>query len=121
MIPDSWFKHHRREDGEHVGYIAPADDGFSAYTLFGYLLCADVDLDDAEKALDATGLRHLAERWLLTVDHRDDPLVVEVVEATPASVTVKHIDYGDDDSWGTLYTLDVPVDHSELRPARPLS
>lgn len=121
MVPNDWFKHHRVEDGEHVGYIAPLDDGFAAFTLFGYPLCDGVDLDDAENALDTVGLRHLAERWLLTADHRDEPLTVEVVEVTPGSVTVKHIDYGDDGRWGTLYTLDVPVDPERLGPQRPLN
>ncbi len=117
MIPTDWFKHHRAEDGEHVGYIAPLDDGFAAFTLLGHPLCDGVDLDDAETTLESVGLRQLAERWLLTVDHRNEPLLVEVVEVTPESVTVKHIDYGDDGQWGTLYTLDMPVEPSRLQPA----
>lgn len=121
MIPNTWRKHHRDEDGEHIGYVASENGGFSAYTLFGYPLVDAVDEFDAEHALDSAGLRYLADRWLLTIDEHDRPLRVEIVESTPDAVTVKHIDYGDDDRWGTLYTLDVPTGPAQLKPERALS
>lgn len=121
MIPHTWAPHHRDDDGELIGYIAAVDDSFSAYTLFGYPLADGVDRFDAEQALESAGLRYLAERWLLTVADREEPLAVEVVEITPGAITVKHIDYGDDDRWGTLYTLEVPVAPTTLRPARALN
>ena len=120
MVPSNWFKHHRDEDGEHVGYLAAVDDGFVAYSLFGHQLCDAADLDDAEAMLDSAGLRQLAERWLLQIEGRSEPLLVEIVEVTPAEVTARHIDYDDDGNWGTLFTLDVPVEAERLQPARTL-
>lgn len=120
MIPSNWHEH-RRDDGELIGYVAPLDGGFAAYTLFGYPLAEGVDEFDAEQALESAGLRYLADRWLLALDGRDDPITVEILEATPSEVTVKHVDYSDDGRWGSLFTLDVPVGPERLGPQRPFN
>lgn len=121
MIPTTWREHRRTDDGELIGYVAPYDGAYAAYTLFGYPLAEGVDEADAEDALESAGLRYLAERWLLTTDGGDEPLPVEIIEAKPTTVTVKHVGYGDDDLWGTPFTLAVPVSPQHLRPQRPLN
>lgn len=122
MIPSTWREHRRDDDDELIGYVAARTDDFVAYTLFGYPLAECADESDAEHALESAGLSYLAERWLLAVDGRDEPIAVALVEATPATVVVKNVDLGYEEAdWGTPFTLDVPVDPARLRPARPLS
>jgi len=53
---------------------------------------------------------------LLIIDGRDEPITVQIAEATLAKVTVKSVDYrcqGDDK---TAFTLDVPIRPDCLRP-----
>lgn len=63
------------------------------------------DQDNADQILESIGLRHLAERWMLTIGGRDGPITVQIVEATPAKVTVKSVDYGCGDEYGTAFAL----------------
>lgn len=120
MIPSDWREHRRTEDGELIGYVAACDTGCTAHTLFGYPLAEGVDEVDAAQTLESAGLRYLAERWLLALDGHDDPIAVEIVEAKPTTVTVKHVGYGNDGRWGAQFTLDVPVGPEHLRPQRRL-
>ncbi|UYM06485.1 hypothetical protein [Solicola gregarius] len=121
MVPNEWREHRRNEDDELIGYVAGCDGEYAAYTLFGYPLAEGVDEFDAEAAIEAAGLRYLAERWLLTIDGRDEPIAVEIVEAGPATVTVKNVDLGYEADWGTPFRLDVPVSPDRLRPVLRLS
>lgn len=122
MIPNNWREHRRSEDDELIGYVAACDGSFAAYTLFGYPLGDNLDESEAERVLEAAGLRYLAERWMLAIDGRDEPIAVEIVEARPATVTVKNVDVGyEDGEWGTPFTLDVPVDGERLWPQRRLT
>ena len=66
------------------------------------------------------GLGYLAERWLLSIDGFDDPITVQIVEATPNEVTVKSVDYGYEGDLGTPFILDVPTSPNHLRPKRAL-
>ncbi|MFC0439829.1 hypothetical protein [Kutzneria buriramensis] len=112
MIPSDWVAHHREDDRELLGYLRPVDGGFEPVTVFGHPLGEAGDSDDAAAMLDAIGLSYLAERWLLTVPGRDEPIAVQVVEADPDHVRVKSVDHryeGD-----AFLTLPVPV--SGLQP-----
>ena len=72
------------------------------------------------KTLDATGLSYLAERWLLALPSREEPIAVQIVEVTPAAVTVQSVDYGYEGDIGTPFVLGVPTSAAELRPERTL-
>jgi hypothetical protein len=118
MIPRTWREYRRQDDAELLGYIAPTDEDFQARTVFGYPLGAISDQDTAEQTLESIGLSYLAERWLLTIDGRDEPITVQIVEATPAQVTVQSVDYGYEGDYGTAFSLDVPILPDRLRPER---
>jgi hypothetical protein len=121
MVPSAWREHRRQDDDELLGYIAPTDEAFQARTVFGYPVGAVSDQQHAEQTLESIGLSYLAERWLLTIDGRDEPVTVQIVEATPAKVTVKSVDYGYEGDYGTAFTLDVPIEPDRLRPERSLA
>jgi hypothetical protein len=63
------------------------------------------DQDDADQILESIGLSHLAERWMLTIGGRDAPITVQIVDPTPAKITVKNVDYGGGGEYGTAFTL----------------
>jgi hypothetical protein len=119
MIPAHWEPHHRDEDGEVLGYLAPAEDGLCVpVTLFGHTLAEPGDADDARATLDSVGLSYLAERWLLTLPEREEPVTVNIVEASPSRVRVANVDPGYlEADHGHIWVLEVPV-NGRLRPAR---
>jgi hypothetical protein len=114
VIPQSWIEY-RREDGELLGYLRPAEGAAGRYvpvTVFGYALGCAGDESEAQQVLDAIGLSYLADRWSLTLDGRGEPISVQIVEASPQQVLVRNVDYGYDGDIGTTFRLDVPVDDS---------
>ena len=58
---------------------------------------------------------------MLAIDGRPEPVTVQLVEVTPALLTVKSVDYGYEGDYGTPFGLKVPVDASRLWPERPFS
>ncbi|MBN9183118.1 MAG: hypothetical protein J0I66_09000 [Microbacterium sp.] len=87
MPPADWTPH-RRDDGELVGWIRPADDigeTWIAVDVLGRDASAAVDWLDAEAALEARGLAWLGEVWIF---ERPDAaaLRVRLVEVTPERV-----------------------------------
>ena len=120
MIPTAWREYRREDDDELLGYVDSAQDAFQARTLFGYPVGTQSTEEDAERTLESVGLGYLAERWLLSIEGRDDPITVQIVEATPTEVTVKSVDYGFEGDYGTPFVLDVPTSPSQLRPERVL-
>jgi hypothetical protein len=67
-LPEHWIEH-RREDGERVGWIVPAGEGFLAYDALGRQATPDpVDWLTAEETLEERGLRFLADRFVLDAD-----------------------------------------------------
>ena len=121
MIPESWREHRRDDDNELLGYIDELDGRFQARTLFGFPLGKAGDETNAEHLLDSLGLSYLAERWLLTIDGRDEPITVQIAETNPAVVTVTSADYGYAGDYGTPFTLAVPALPCQLRPERPIA
>lgn len=113
MIPQTWTPYRRDEDDELLGYLKPHEDSSSCVvpvTVFGYELAGPAQPDDAERVLDSLGLSYLAERWLLSLANRVEPINVQLVEASPERLVVKSVDFGYEEDYGTLFTLDVPVD-----------
>lgn len=117
MIPVTSIPHRRDEDDELVGYLCPvehSDDRFVPVTLFGYPLADEGDEADGRRMLESVGLSYLADRWLLTLSGRPDPISVEIVEASPDQVQVKNVDFGYEADFGKVFVLGVPV-NGELR------
>ena len=113
VIPQTWIEHRRAEDNELLGYLRPVDDAPSQYipvSVFGYALEAPSDEYDAQQILESAGLSYLADRWLLTLDGRSEPISVQIVEASPQRLLVKNVDFGYEGDIGTTFLLDVPVD-----------
>jgi len=117
MIPASWIPH-RRADGEVVGYLREADDGFQPMDLLGRQLAEPGDWSDAEALLDEHSLAWLMDAFLLAVDGADER--VRVTEVTPERVRVKRDDLGAIGGDARFWELPVPED-GRLRPAPPLT
>ncbi len=94
-----------------LGYLVPAGDRdtVTPVTVFGYPLGHASARAAAESRLDQVGLSYLADRWALELPGREEPISVEIVEATPELLTVKSVDFGHNADYGTRITLDVPV------------
>jgi hypothetical protein len=109
VIPEDWIPYHREEDGELVGYLVPETDGLvRPATVFGYLLGPPTSRQDAEQVLDSVGLSYLADRWLLRLPDRADPIAVRIVEASPTRLVVQNADFGYEGDIGARFVLDVP-------------
>lgn len=118
MPPADWTPH-RRDDGELVGWIRPADDigeTWIAVDVLGRDASAAVDWLDAEAALEARGLAWLGEIWIL---ERPDAaaLRVRLVEVTPERVVVQTDDFGAIDAPVERFALPWPAP-AALRPRR---
>ncbi|AIY02509.1 hypothetical protein ART_2910 [Arthrobacter sp. PAMC 25486] len=111
MIPAQWTAVHRDDDNELLGYLAPTVGGDHVIptTVFGHELAEPCHVDDAVEVLESTGLSYLADRWELLSDAHSEPMTVQIVEASPASVTVQSIDYGHEGGYGTRFTLAAPT------------
>jgi hypothetical protein len=60
-----WIEH-RRSDGELLGWIVPAGDGFHVIDLLGRQRTeAPADWSDAEEALESLGIGYLANRYMV--------------------------------------------------------
>src|SRR4030088_3276104 len=113
VIPQTWIEHRRAEDNELLGYLRPVDDAPSQYipvSVFREALGAPSDEYAAQQILESAGLSYLADRWLLTLDGRSEPISVQIVEASLERLLVKNVDFGYEGDIGTTFLLDVPVD-----------
>nr|BFE60898.1 hypothetical protein GCM10020063_054240 [Dactylosporangium thailandense] len=111
MIDGAWREYRRDEDDELLGYLRPVPgepDRFVPVTVFGHPLGEAGDEFDAERVLDAIGLSYLADRWLLTIPGRAEPVAVEIVEASPEQVRLRSVDFGYEGDIGTIFTLATP-------------
>lgn len=100
--------YYREDDGELLGYLVPDGELFIPVTVFGYELGAASDEYDASQALESIGLSYLADTWVLTIPERDEPINVQIVEASPEALKVKSVDYGWEQDYGTIIKLPVP-------------
>jgi len=106
-----WREHRRDEDDELLGFLrpVPGEPGrFVPVTVFGHPLGEAGDADDAGRVLDAVGLSYLADRWLLTIPERAEPIAVQIVEASPQRVRLRSVDFGYEGDIGTIFTLPAP-------------
>ena len=108
MIPSIWVPYYREDDGELLGYLVPEGEMFIPVTVFGYRLGDPVDEYDASQVLESIGLSYLADTWVLSIENRDEPINVQIVEASPKALRVKSVDYGWEQDYGTIITLSVP-------------
>lgn len=108
MIPASWAAYYREGDGELLGYLVSDGELFVPVTVFGYELGDAVDEYDASQILESIGLSYLADTWVLSIADRDEPINVQIVEASPEALRVKSVDYGWEQDYGTIIELSVP-------------
>ncbi len=93
MTPEGWIEH-RRGDGELLGWIVPAGDGFDVVDLLGRTRTAGpVDWLAAETLLEDLGIGYLAERYTL-VDADGTERPVRIAEVSVDGVTVAADDFG---------------------------
>lgn len=109
MIPSTWTAHRRADDGEVVGYLAPAGDGLVVpMSLLGHELADACDEHTAVDVLESAGLSMLAEAWRYVGDGAD--LRVRIVQVTPSHVVLKHEDFGDmSHDYGENFSLPLPA------------
>ena len=110
---NEWIAHTRAEDNELLGFLVPDGEGFVPVTVFGYVLGDPEDRDGAAQVLESIGLSYLAERWSLRLDGKTR-IAVEIVEASPARVVVKNVDFGHNGDIGDRFILAAPVDDDRL-------
>ncbi|MCT2583003.1 hypothetical protein [Actinophytocola gossypii] len=116
MIPSTWLPVHRPDDDELIGYVESCDAGYRARTLLGTPAGEPTTAEDAEATLLGLGLSYLADKWLLTVDGQDEPVLVQILEAAPDRVTAQRIEFGPDGEYGTRYPLTIAEASVRLRP-----
>ncbi|WP_143008243.1 hypothetical protein [Tessaracoccus oleiagri] len=104
-----------RADGELIGHVTQTTSAqWVPCTAFGVPIGEATSRDEAETFLNNHGLGYLAERW--TYNDHGQLINVQIVEASPTSVTLRFVDYGRPDIFGKMKTLQVPVG-DELRMA----
>lgn len=112
---DSWIPV-RREDGELIGFLAEDTSGWCPLTVFGHPIAEAGDRVDAEARLHSVGMSYLAQKW--EVCDGADWISAELVEASPAGVTVQLVDFFEHaDRYGERQTLAAPVGSDRLRLA----
>lgn len=114
MLPSDWIEHRRPGDRELVGWVQPDGDGFVAIDRLGHVVTGVVEWTDAEEALEARGLRWLADLWQLAHDDGTSTRV-RIVEVSPERVVVKLDDFGAVGAELRTWTLPFPAPES-LRP-----
>ncbi|CAL9375771.1 hypothetical protein SUDANB121_00962 [Nocardiopsis dassonvillei] len=86
-------------------------------TPFGHPVGGPGAEADARAALDARGLAHLADPWLLELPGRAEPVTARIVEVGPDRMRVACADFGYEGAdLGHVLTLEVP-EPGRLRPA----
>ena len=117
-IDKGWIEH-PRGDGELLGWMLPAGEGFIAIDLLMRPVSAEVDWMSAEEALESIGIGYLADPFELLLDdgtwHR-----VRITEVSTDRVRVKREDWGDMTVPLREFTVPFPIDN-RLRPRRSTS
>lgn len=117
-IPKDWIEL-RRGDGELIGWIGEAEDGFIAIDLLGRAVTDEIDWLTAEEALEDLGIGYLADPFELLLDD-GRWLEVRIIEVSAESIRVKREDWGAMDIPQEEYTVPFPMP-STLRPrTRPV-
>ncbi len=103
MDTSDWIEH-RRGDGERVGWMRPAGEGFVPVDLLGRERAGALDWLAAEELLDALGIGYLADAYVLDRPGAA-PLAVRIVEVSTRGIRVKREDFG---------AIDVPQEEQTL-------
>lgn len=111
--------YYREDDGELLGYLIPKGDLFVPVTVFGYQLGGAADEEDVSQVLESIGLSYPADTWPLSIADRDEPINVQIAEASPEVLRVKSVDYGWEQDYGTIIELPVPESGRLQRQWRP--
>ncbi|GAA1055201.1 hypothetical protein GCM10017608_31600 [Agromyces luteolus] len=90
MDPD-WIEHRRGIDGELIGWMEPAGDGFVAIDLLGRPRTGALDWLAAEEALDALGIGYLGDPHELRLE-TGEWIRVRITEASPRGIRLKQDD-----------------------------
>ena len=114
MNPE-WIVHRRGIDGELLGWMQPAEDGFVVVDLLGRPRTGVVDWIAAEETLDALGIGYLAELYELRLES-GEWLRVRIAEVSPDRIVVKKDDWGAVGAPQVYYDLGFPASPDELRP-----
>lgn len=99
-MPRAGWTPHRRDDGELLGWIHPADDLWAAVDVLGRPASGATEWLDAEVALEEHGIAWLADAWMLEGE-AERPVRVRILEVTPdddgipGRIVVKIDDFGD--------------------------
>jgi len=88
----NWIEH-RRSDGEIVGWIVPAGEGFTTVDLLGREDLDEVAWDVAEERLEERGIGYLADKYELLLES-GEWLRVVITEVSPDRIRVKEDDFG---------------------------
>ena len=111
MVKGNWTDYYRSEDGELLGWICSEDDGFIPSDRLGRPLSDAVGRREAEEALDAVGLRYLADAYELQFED-GQWLRVLLTEVSTTAIKVKVEDWG---APQTGHTLPFPIP-ANVRP-----
>jgi hypothetical protein len=107
-MDEQWIPHRRGMDGELLGWMRPAGDGFVAVDLLGRPHTEVVDWLTAEEALEERGIGYLADPYELRLDN-GEWLRVRITEVSITGITVKKDDWGAIDSPQVMYSLPFPI------------
>lgn len=115
-MTDSWIEHRRGLDGELLGWMNPAGEGFIAIDLLGREVTGVVEWLDAEETLESLGIGYLADPFELHLE-TGQWLRVRLAEVSAQEIRVKKDDWGDMSAPQVYYTIPFPV----LERLRPLT
>jgi hypothetical protein len=107
-MDEQWIPHRRGMDGELLGWLRPAGDGFVAVDLLGRPHTEVVDWLTAEESLEERGIGYLADPYELRLD-TGEWLRVRITEVSTTGITVKKDDWGAIDSPQVMYSLPFPI------------
>jgi hypothetical protein len=105
---------HRRGDGELLGWMRPAGEGFVVVDLLGRERTGELDWLAAEETLDALGIGYLADPFELRLDD-GRWLRVRLTEVSTEGIRVKREDWGAIDIPLVEYEVEFPLP-DRLRP-----
>lgn len=105
---EDWIEHRRGVDGELLGWMKPAGNGFIAIDLLGRERTAIIDWLDGEEFLEELGIGYLADPYELRLDD-GRWLRVRLAEVSPNEIRAKKDDWGDMNAPQLIYTIAFPV------------
>lgn len=107
-MPEDWIEHRRGLDGELLGWMKPAGDGFVVVDLLGRERTEIVDWLQGEEFLEELGIGYLADPYELRLDD-GRWLRVRLAEVSASEIRAKKDDWGDMNAPQLFYTIPFPV------------